>query len=508
MRLKPRYSIYDSNEVSGQFVVDVSTSYTTGEPFVGPWKDDLARSEAASWTFEIVTEDVRRPIVSGNLFLNTTAKLLRFSLERLTPRLEPYNIQLNVQVPTGHGSDRIYTSSTELYYLPAKNSGSTVKIDNLHGGVLVANHATRYAFQPLLPFGFYTNCSGYRHESSPNVSAYRDLGFNAIHPVCAFKDAGTDTDNIFDSLDSADLWYQYDMRHEYLNLSSVEEQIPLVKDRSNLLSWYTADGPDGWQNNLTSTQLAYNLLKKADPYHPISLALDCDNYYFEDYSSGADYLMENVYPTGINSTFSRKLNTTVNATYGDSGCDNCEGGLGDVSDRLDMYSKYLKWLGDDRKPLWAVLQAFSGESHYNRDPTPAETLVMIVLSFNHRAKGVMGGLFPSSGALDEAHGSFARAVTAPEVSRYLLGGQPTKINIAGQPLLDVAYWKIGGHALVAMANLNHNRTSDPVTIALPFRAKAMAGQPWGSLSWSLSSDSNLSTYGLDGLATSIVILDT
>lgn len=42
-------------------------------------------------------------------------------------------------------------------------------------------------------------------------------------------------------MDSVDLWYQYDMRGSYLNLSSVAEQIPLVKDRSNLLSWYTAD---------------------------------------------------------------------------------------------------------------------------------------------------------------------------------------------------------------------------------------------------------------------------
>lgn len=506
LRIKPRYSIYDSNEVRGQFVVDVLTSYSRGKAFVGPWKDELTRSESTSWTFEVVTKDTRRSLVSGNLFLNSTAKLLRFSLDRLEPRLEPYVVQLNVQVPMEHGGNQTFTATTELYYLPAKNSGSTVKIDNLYGGMLVANQASRYAFEPLLPFGFYTRCSEYLSDSPSNVSLYKELGFNAISPVCAYTDGNLGS--TFDLLDSENLWYQYDMRDSYLNVSSLTEQIPLMKDRSNLLSWYTADEPDGWQYNLSSTRIAYDLLKTADPYHPTSLVLSCDNYYFKEYSDGADYVLEDAYPIGLNSTTSRRFDTTVNVTHGYSGCDNCNGTLSDVSNRLDTYSRYLHWLGDGRKPLWTVLQAFSGDTFWERDPTPAETWAMIVLSINHRAKGIMSWLFPSSVALNDAHGSFAKAVTAREVTRYLLSGQPTRINVMSQPLLDVAYWKMGSHALVAMANLNYNRTSDSVTIDLPFSAKTVSGQPWGSLSWSLSANNNLSTYGLDGLATSILLLDT
>lgn len=412
-----------------------------------------------------------------------------------------------MQVPAEHGNNQTYSASTEFYYLPAKNSGSTVKIDNLYGGMLVANHASRFAFHPLLPFGFYTSCSEYlKAGSQSNVSEYKNLGFNAMNPVCAYTDENLDY--LFDSLDSANMWYQYDMRNSYLNLSSISEQLPQIKDRSNLLSWYTADEPDGWQYNLLSTRMAYDLLKKADPYHPTGLVLNCDNYYFKEYSDGADYLMEDAYPIGINSTYSRKFNTTVNSTYGDAGCDNCKGALQDVSDRLDVYTQYLEWLDDERKPLWAVLQAFSGDFYWSRKPSVAETWVMIVLSLNHRAKGMMSWKFPSSKALNDAHGTFAKAVTAPEVSKYLLSGQPTRINVAGHPLLDVAYWKMGGHALVAMANMNYSRTGDSVTIDLPFPAKTVAGQPWGSLSWSLSPDNNLSTYGLDGLATSILLIDT
>lgn len=108
---------------------------------------------------------------------------------------------------------------------------------------LVANNVTGYQFEPLLPFGFYTSCSGYLNYSLVNVSAFKDLGFNAINPVCAFTDGNISY--LFDWLDETNLWYQYDMRGSYLNLTSVAEQIPLLKDRSAFLSWYTADEPDG-----------------------------------------------------------------------------------------------------------------------------------------------------------------------------------------------------------------------------------------------------------------------
>ena len=74
-------------------------------------------------------------------------------------------------------------AETPIYYLPAKDTGSMVKIDNLNGGMLVANNATDSNFEPLLPFGFYTSCSGYLNYSLTNVSAYKDMGFNAVNPV-------------------------------------------------------------------------------------------------------------------------------------------------------------------------------------------------------------------------------------------------------------------------------------------------------------------------------------
>jgi len=307
-------------------------------------------------------------------------------------------------------------------------------------------------------------------------------------------------------MDEVNLWYQYDMRGSYLNLTQVTEQIPLIKDRSSFLSWYTADEPDGWQYALNSTRLAYDLLKREDPYHPTGLVLNCDNYHFEQYTSGADYIMEDAYPIGINATYSRPWNTTCNDTYGDCGCDDCLGELQDVSNRLDAFFDCQEWLGEWEKPLWAVLQAFSGEGYWSRDPTPEEMWAMMVLSFNHGAKALMSWTFPASSALEQAHAEIARVATVAPVSTFLMGAEPVKITVGGRPPLYVAYWVVGKQVMVGVADLDHVDHNSTVTVDLPMSVIGLAAHPWGTLSWSVS-DEALSVHGLPALATGFLILN-
>ena len=235
VQIQPRHSIYISSEGIGELLVDAILSSTHGSPYVND-SDDGQPFDALY--FDIRLQNSDELLISSSVSVNSTNNLFEFDLSLLDPRLTPYDIVLYGSPLQQQTSQQAYTAITELYYLPAKSNGSTVKIDNLNGGILVANNATDYAFKPLLPFGFYTSCSGYLNYSLANVSAYKDLGFNSINPVCAFTDG--DLSYLFDWMDEIDLWYQYDMRGSYLNLSSVSEQIPLVKDRSNLLSWYTA----------------------------------------------------------------------------------------------------------------------------------------------------------------------------------------------------------------------------------------------------------------------------
>ncbi|CAK3738506.1 Hypothetical predicted protein [Lecanosticta acicola] len=500
LQLHTRHTIYDSGEHMGEFIVNAALSPFHGQPLGSHWSS--LHDSSHELDFQITIDGFRSALVSNKALLNTTRNVFSFGLRDLEPRLEPYNVSLTAR-SGGAPEQESWEVTTDLYYLPKKNSGSTVKIDNLDGGLLVSNNATGYTFQPLLPFGFYTKCDTYLEYSLANVSAYKDYGFNALNPVCAFTDGHLGY--LYDWMDSLDLWYQYDMRGSYTNLTSVAEQIPLVKDRSNLLTWYTADEPDGWEYALNSTRLAYDLLRKQDPYHPTALVLNCQNYYFENYAAGADIIMEDAYPVGIDPTFSRKFNTTVNETYGDAGCDNCIGSLRDVSDRLDDFVEYQTWLGGVAKPLWAVLQAFSGEHYWSRDPTPEETWVMMVLGFNHKAKAMMSWCFPWTTRLESAHGEMAKVASSKEVSRFLLGGDP--VAIASNSSLDIAYWSVANQILVSVAHVENSTITDAVSIDLPPNVTRIRSQPWGSLSWSLERDGKLCTYGLDGLATSMLILD-
>ena len=189
LQIQPRHSIYDSSESSGSFIVDASISYTHGIPFKNvtstPGSNQTAPFSALE--FDIRIEDTDELLVSNSVSINSKDNVFEFDLTALKPRMTPYHIIL-YGAPMHENGFQNYTATTELYCLPVKNSGSTVKIDNLYGGMLVANNVTNYAFEPLLPFGFYTSCSGYLNYSLANVSSYKDLGFNAINPVCSFTD--------------------------------------------------------------------------------------------------------------------------------------------------------------------------------------------------------------------------------------------------------------------------------------------------------------------------------
>ncbi|KAK4959093.1 hypothetical protein LTR10_003892 [Elasticomyces elasticus] len=510
VRIEPRYSIYDSSETKGEFLVDASLSYIHGAPYRNATPSDDGGNATVPFTvleFDIRLEDSDELLVSDGVAVNSSNNRLGFSFGDLQPRLTPYSVVLYGAPPSSY-ANQSYTATTELWYLPSKNNGSTVKVDNLNGGLSVANNVTDYAFMPILPFGFYTSCSGYLNYSLANVSAYKDMGFNAINPVCAFADG--DLGYLFDWMDETNLWYQYDMRGTFdngLNVSQLTEQIPLVKDRSNLLSWYTADEPDGWQYALNQTRIAYDILKQEDPYHPTALVLNCDNYYFEEYSSGADYIMEDAYPIGIDPIYSRPWNTSCNETYGDCGCDDCTGDLRDVSNRLDDFFNYQLWLSQQEKPLWAVLQAFSGEGYWSRDPTPGETWAMMVLSFNHGAKGIMSWTFPTSETLGVAHGAMAKVATTSPVSTFLIGlPGPTMVRVPGNELLDVAYWVLDTQVLVGVVNLDYVAQNRTIVIDLPLTISSLASQPWGSVNWAVG-NGTLTAHGLAGLMTSFVVLD-
>ncbi len=89
-----------------------------------------------------------------------------------------------------------------------------------------------------------------------------------------------------------------------MNNTAVTEEVNRVKNSPALLLWYTGDEPDGTSDPLNATTTAYDLIYSLDGYHPVSLVLNCENYYWTEYTAGADIVMQDTYPIAINATFS------------------------------------------------------------------------------------------------------------------------------------------------------------------------------------------------------------
>ena len=61
--------------------------------------------------------------------------------------------------------------------------------------------------------------------------------------------------------------------------NTINETIHAVKDNAGLLAYYIADEPDGAKFGLDPTLLkeVYDFIKSQDPYHPVTLVLNCVN---------------------------------------------------------------------------------------------------------------------------------------------------------------------------------------------------------------------------------------
>ncbi|PSR75243.1 hypothetical protein BD289DRAFT_487184 [Coniella lustricola] len=515
----PRHSIYVSSEASAEIIVDAALSSYHGSPYLGA--ASVASNASDTFTFTVSVAGV--DLFSATVGVNTTDNLFRFSVSQLAPSTTAYPVALTGSTKSGN-----YSASSELFYLPDKANGSVVKIDRLYRSILYRSNNTDGVFKPYLPYGYYGSYSGYFDEVG-NPTVFRDRGFNALNPVTDFSDG--DMTYTIDEMDGIDLLWQYDMRNSFQNLTSVAAQIPLVKDHPSLLSYYTADEPDGWGYTFNSTTNVYDLVAALDRYHPTALVLNCQNYYFHEYSAGADILMQDAYPVGINATFSTKWDTPVNLTYGDSGCDNCVGSynLLNVPQRIDDFQQYARWIGGAetvRKPIWAVPQAFSGEDYWSRDPTAAEAWAMDLLAFNHGAKGRLAWIYPPSAVLANATAALARVVTASPVVDYLTGAHPVLVSrgrVAGKggdssDALDVAYWakesEDGGGAagvLVGVVNPANATVSQAVVLPSGLGVSAVSSQPWGNVSWSFDAATGVLTPlgggGVPAKGTSYVILE-
>ncbi|KAJ5636156.1 uncharacterized protein N7484_009469 [Penicillium longicatenatum] len=440
--------------------------------------------------------------------INSTSTEVEFSLLRLPPRFESYNVTLKATGADGH---HVHTATTSLYHLPARTDGGSVtKVDSLYGGLSVQNQTNPSVWTPLLPYSYYVSWDGWLEKSLDNVQKFKDDGYNIIHLV---PNAGlaneafnfTELSLFLDRMDEVGLWLMYDMRWTYKNLTSVREQVDLLKDRKSMLLWYTGDEPDGQGDPLNATRITYDLIKSIDPYHPVSLCLNCYNFYFEEYSSGADIILSDVYPIAVNTSWSTVYETPCNTTYGCCGCDDCEGNVEDISVRLDKFAEYQSWLGTSPKPLWGVPMAFGNETFWTRYPTAAEEVTMTMLSLNHNAKGIVMWDWPTTTELANVTSALSRVLAGEEVTGFLLGAPTASLEAKGHSKMDVAGWRLGDHMLVSLLSLQTPSWSSSVTVELPQGAQSVTQVLWGSREWKVVGG-HLVKEGGHGLETDLVVV--
>ena len=196
-----------------------------------------------------------------------------------------------------------------------------------------------------------------------------------------------------------------------------------------------------------------------------------------------------------------------NTTLGDCGCDNCQGIVQDVSNRLDDLAKYEAYLGLWPKTKMHCPQSFHGENYWFRDPTVDEEFVMNTLAFNHGAKSIVSWVYPASDSLSEAHGALSRVVTQSPVVEFLVGAKFQKIDVelSDYEVVDASSWVVGDQMLVCIVNGGYVDIEEPISVPVE-NATLIASVPWGNVSWELI-DEELHAPSLSALATSILILN-
>ncbi|PBK69336.1 hypothetical protein ARMSODRAFT_956903 [Armillaria solidipes] len=433
-------------------LVDTPITYSliTG---ASPFTDTLGT------TLKVIVSAEGKTLASGRVPINAAKHALSLSLFALTPRTEAYNISCIGETESG---ERFATTSL-LSYLPTppRDIGSVTKMDMRTGGLLARSAHKDGAYERVFPLGFYTQFDSYLAVNLSAIGILKEQGFNIIHPVPTFSNL-TALDEVLDEMERVGLYLMYDMRATYMNSTSVTEQVNRIKSRSNLLLWYTADEPDGTSDPLDATLLSSNLITSLDGgdgregsgYHPVSLVLNCENYEFTAYASGADIVMQDTYMIGNNVTFSSEWGTVCTTDYGDCGCDNCKGSFQDISTREDEFRERIFINGWElNKVVWAVPQAFGNGSYWKRFPTGKEFIVQSIVGINHGALGVVSWDDPTSADIKAS--ASALALSLPKITPFILNPKAKFQQVTTSDFIDVGLWTVGKETLVLATNLDY-----------------------------------------------------
>jgi hypothetical protein len=500
-------SIYLEDDVYGSFVVDASMSDYVGS------KLELTGRNAGSYAGHKL--NITYFVEGRPLRVNSSAAHIgqetehHFDLSQLDISTATYNV---TAVASLKESNSTFYASTSLLRLPLRtDNGSATRLDHIYGGLAV-RRGEETAWKPIFTYTYYVQWSLYWYTNLSTLDEFASMGYNVIHivPTGDLGDTPFPWDEFEPYLNKADelgLLLQYDVRWEYANLSIMVDQVTRLASHPSILLWYTGDEPDGKSNPINSTKIAYETIRAIDPYHPVSLALNCADFYYSDYASGADIILSDVYPISTNTSYSTVYDTPCNATYGCCGCDNCNGAFEDISDRLDSFAHFDDVLGW-QKTHWGATQAFGNETFWTRYPTAAEEVVMNMLSVNHAAKGIVMWNFPTTSAILNVTNALAAVLTTESVTKFLVNSPMAGLlRVDGADRVDATIWYNGDSLLLSVVNLNYGNLNGSITVHLPvdMQAQSINESLWGQAHWTATGNT-VSTSGMLGLEVSLMVL--
>ncbi|OCK81576.1 hypothetical protein K432DRAFT_442276 [Lepidopterella palustris CBS 459.81] len=412
LRVYPRYSIYTTDDQVTTLVVDAERSCTHGQPIYGPGRPGSHWTTLSIQITSALTGNVLVPWTG--ITVGSKGNEFNVSMDKFDSIKVPYVIRIYGSSPNGA---QVFQSTSNLNIIESRSvSGSIVRIDQIPGGGLqvlrkrklirhhprdisrnnrktgdkgpkrVFNASVDWETVPAeIERVFHANLDWFE-ESVMHPNDERSLklikarGFDIIHPI---PNADTYTFNatsfgmLLAEADKAGLFVVLDMRGTYQDLDLVTDQIATVSGHPSFLLYVTADKPDGAYVPVSLTSRTYNHIKQLDPYHPIAVSLACSNFYFKQYSAGADIILEDV------STVPGNANVSINHAHSHNRLEPRDANLipcgcvsPEVVSRAKDYLKFQEWIGLTKatlqgrgfKPIWVVSETYD-DSGDNWSPT-------------------------------------------------------------------------------------------------------------------------------------------
>lgn len=372
-----RYSFY-STEVAGELLLHAPSTYIGASISVTVEANDTT---IGSWK-------------------GTTREMIRIPIRvNLQPNTYPMTTTIAVR-------GRQLRSSSSLIILPYKSN--EVKIDRYTGGLIVNK-------RPWFPFGFYCYSpvqptileevvhgfnfvSPYQQALPATLSERKrymdrcaDLGMKVHYNLLSVSGGGGVGSQIVDvSADS--------ISHLLIN------EIETFKDHPALLAWYISDEPFPTRIAPDSLTAIYSLIKRLDPWHPVSIVFMAPfTSTAKRYSEALDIVMADPYAVpdmqpSYTGTVAKSLITT------------------------------FRW----KNPVWMATQSFGGGEIWRREPTANEIRTMTYSAIINGATGIQYFIRHQPNAYPKSTVAWAEcgamAIEIQELTPWLLSDENT-INV-------------------------------------------------------------------------------